>query len=103
MRKTKKLKIFKLLKFPKLLFLSEFPSRILTYINYGKWRALNRFLRYISAYESEMKNCPDDGGNDDNDDDEKKEDDDDYDDSGDELPAMTRKRRRGLSRYAPRL
>ena len=50
-----------------------------------------------------MKNCPDDGGNDDNDDDEKKEDDDDYDDSGDELPAMTRKRRRGLSRYAPRL
>ena len=65
---------------------------------------MNRFLRYVSAYESEMKNRPDGGNdNDDNDDDEKKEDDGDYDDSGGELPAMTRKRRRGLSRYAPRL
>lgn len=51
------------------------------------------------VYESEMKNRPDDDGNDD----EEKEDDDDDDDSGGKLPAMTRKRRRGLSRYAPRL
>jgi len=62
---------------------------------------LNRFLRTRGiAYESEMKNRPDDDGNDDDNDEEKEDDD---DDSGDKLPAMTRKRRRGLSRYAPRL
>jgi len=48
-----------------------------------------------------MKNRPDDDGNDNDNDDEEKEDD--GNDSGGKLPAMTRKRRRGLSRYAPRL